>query len=112
MTIDNSNLVSDAFKTFMTEAPAHSKAWGELIQNLAQANILDRKTSELAVLAILAAMNRLSGIPFHVAAAKAAGVSRGELISAILLGLPLVGHVVTQALPVALKSYDTPQQDK
>ncbi|MBN2091367.1 carboxymuconolactone decarboxylase family protein [candidate division KSB1 bacterium] len=107
MSIENSNLLSEAFKTFMTEAPAHSKAWGELIQSLAQANVLDRKTSELTVLAILAALNRISGIPFHVAAAKSAGASRDEVISAVLIGLPQVGHLVTQALPVALKSYDT-----
>ncbi len=106
MIMENSNLVSDAFKTFMTEAPAHSQAWGEVIQKLAQANVLDRKTSELAVLAILAALNRLSGIPFHVAAAKSTGASRDEVISVTLIGLPIVGHVVTQALPVALKSYD------
>lgn len=103
---ENLNLLSDAFKTFMTEAPAYSTAWGELIQKLAQVNILEQKTSELAILAILASLNRLSGIPFHVAAAKSAGASRNEVISAILIGLPIVGHVVTQALPVALTSYD------
>ena len=27
--------------------------------------------------------------------------------SAILVGLPAAGHVVTQALPVAIKAYDT-----
>jgi alkylhydroperoxidase/carboxymuconolactone decarboxylase family protein YurZ len=41
-----------------------------------------------------------------VAAAKQAGATRQEVISAILLGLPAAGNAVTQALPAALAAYD------
>lgn len=103
---DKSNTISNAFKTFMTEAPAHAKAWGEMVGALGSASTLDRKTSALAYLAVLAALNRVSGIPFHVASAKEAGATREEVISAILVGLPAAGHIVTQALPAAIEAYD------
>jgi alkylhydroperoxidase/carboxymuconolactone decarboxylase family protein YurZ len=100
------SLVSQAFQTFLTEAPEQAKAWGALVQALGQASALDTKTSALAYLAVLAALERPSGIPFHVQAAKTAGASRQEVISAILVGLPAAGHVVTQALPPAIEAYD------
>jgi alkylhydroperoxidase/carboxymuconolactone decarboxylase family protein YurZ len=103
---DKTSSISDAFKSFMTEAPDHAKAWGEMIQSLGKVSSLDSKTSELAYLAVLAALNRTSGIPFHVLSAKEAGASREEIISAILLGLPAAGHVVTQFLPLAIETYD------
>ena len=48
----------------------------------------------------------VEGIPFHVGSAKGAGASREEVISAILVGLPAAGHVVTQVLPAAVAAYD------
>lgn len=98
--------VSNAFQTFMTEAHTHAQAWATLCRELEQANALDTKTGELAYLAVLAALRLKSGIPFHVELAKKAGASREEVISAILVGLPAAGHVVVQALPVALAAYD------
>jgi alkylhydroperoxidase/carboxymuconolactone decarboxylase family protein YurZ len=99
-------LVSKAFQTFMTEAPDQAQAWGALVQSLAQASVLDAKTGALAYLAVLAALERPSGLPFHVKAAKKAGATREEVISAVLIGLPAAGHVVTQALPLAIEAYD------
>ena len=99
-------LVSKAFQTFMAEAPQEARAWGTLVQSLGQASALDAKTRALAYLAVLAALERTSGIPFHVQAAKQAGASREEVISAILTGLPAAGHVVTQALPPVVEAYD------
>lgn len=75
------------------------------VQGLARASALD-ETRELAYLAVLAALNRTSGIPFHVSSLKANGATRDEVISAILVGLPAAGHVVTQALPAAIETYD------
>jgi alkylhydroperoxidase/carboxymuconolactone decarboxylase family protein YurZ len=103
---DNSSLISDAFKAFMTEAPAHQQAWAQGVQQLGQANVLDSKTGALAYLAVLAATGLTTGIPFHVQSAKAAGASRDEVISAVLLGLPAVGNRVIQSLPAALSAYD------
>jgi alkylhydroperoxidase/carboxymuconolactone decarboxylase family protein YurZ len=98
--------VSTAFQTFKREAPEHAGAWGAMVQGLAVASALDRKTSALAYLAVLAVLRMESGVPFHVAAAKAAGASRGEIVSAILIGLPAAGHAVTQVLPAAVAAFD------
>ncbi len=103
---DESNLVSDAFKVFMSDAPDFAQAWGSAVQTLAQASALDDKTRDLAYLAVLASLNRTSGIPFHVVSLKDKGATREEVISAILVGLPAAGHVVTQSLPVAIEAYD------
>ncbi len=103
---DQKSLVSNAFQTFMNEAPQHAQAWGAAVQGLAGASALDKKTSELAYLAVLAALQLESGVPFHVQAAKKAGASREEVISAILVGLPAAGHRVTQVLPAAVAAYD------
>ena len=92
---DQHTLISKAFQTFMSEAPAH-----------AQASALDPKSGALAYLAVLAVQRIESGIPFHVRAARQAGASRDEVISAILVGLPLAGNVVTQVLPAAIAAYD------
>lgn len=77
------------------------------VQRLDQASALDKKTEELAYLSVLAAMRIESGVPFHVKAAKQAGATREEVISAILVGLPAAGQVVIQSLPAALSAYDT-----
>ena len=100
------SLVSNAFQTFMREAPAHAQAWGAMVQGLAAASALDKKTSALAYLAVLAALRLESGIPFHVLQAREAGATREEVISAILIGLPAAGHSVTQVLPAAVAAYD------
>jgi alkylhydroperoxidase/carboxymuconolactone decarboxylase family protein YurZ len=103
---DSPPSISVAFQTFMAEAPEHAQAWGAMVQGLAHASSLDKKTAALAYLAVLAALRMESGIPFHVQAARQLGASRGEVISALLVGMPAAGHSVTQALPIALKAYD------
>ena len=98
--------MSSAFQTFMKEAPQHAQAWMNAVRELEEAGALDRKTGELAYLAVLAVLRMESGVPFHVQMAKRAGATRAEVISAILAGLPAAGHVVTQVLPAALAAYD------
>ena len=77
-----------------------------MVQGLAGASALDGKTTALAYLAVLAALRLESGIPFHVQTARNAGATREEVVSAILVGLPAAGHVVTQVLPAAIEAYD------
>ncbi len=101
--------ISNAFQLFMSEAPQQAQAWMTAVQGLDSASALDKKTEELAYLAVLAALRMESGIPFHVQSAKQAGASREEVISAILVGLPAAGHSVTQVLPAALAAYDDAQ---
>ncbi|WP_202845210.1 carboxymuconolactone decarboxylase family protein [Luteimonas saliphila] len=98
--------VSKAFSMFMQEAPAHAEAWMQVAKSLDAASALDRKTEELAYVAVLAATGNASGIPFHVLSAKSHGASRQEILSAVLIGLPAAGAVVIGALPVALEAYD------
>jgi AhpD family alkylhydroperoxidase len=98
--------VSKAFAMFLQEAPAHAEAWMELAKALDAASALDRKTQELAYLAVLAATGNTSGIPFHVHSARSHGASRDEVLSAVLLGLPAAGAVVIGAVSSALEAYD------
>lgn len=67
---------------------------------------LDPKTSALAYLSVLAVQRLQGGVAFHVRAAKDAGASRVEVISAILVGLPAAGNCVTEVLPAAMTAYD------
>ncbi|WP_308920928.1 carboxymuconolactone decarboxylase family protein [Janthinobacterium sp. J1-1] len=98
--------VSPAFACFMQEAPAHAAAWMQVAQSLDVASALDKKTEELAYIAVLAATGNTSGIPFHVLSAKSHGASRQEVLSAVLIGLPAAGAVVIGAVPVAVDAYD------
>ncbi|WP_425475372.1 carboxymuconolactone decarboxylase family protein [Shinella oryzae] len=104
--MNDTSLVSNAFQTFMKDAPAHSQAWLEAVAKLGAASALDAKTQALAYIAVLAAVRLESGLAFHVAEAKAAGASREDVISAVLTGLPAVGNGVTAALPAAIAAYD------
>ena len=90
----------------MNEAPQHAQAWGSIVQGLANASALDKKTSALAYLAVISALRLEIGIPYHVQSAKGTCATREEVISAMLVGLPAAGHVVTQALPIAIAAYD------
>lgn len=79
---------------------------GEAVQKLDAASALDPRTEEIAYISVLAAARLDSGLSFHVKHAKALGVTREEIISAVLLPLPAVGNGVIQALPAALQAYD------
>jgi alkylhydroperoxidase/carboxymuconolactone decarboxylase family protein YurZ len=98
--------VSKAFQAFVDSAPHHANAWMTAVQALGDASALDKKTSALAYLAVLAALRLDSGVPFHVMLARQAGASRDDVISAVLVGLPAAGHGITQSLPAALQAYD------
>ena len=91
--------VSPAFQAFAQEAPQHQQAWSEAVQALGAA-------TALAYLAVMAAARLDSGLPFHVKMAKMHGATRDEVISAVLIGLPAVGNVVTASLPAVLEAYD------
>lgn len=98
--------VSTAFQAFSKEAPGVERAWMEMVQKLDRESALDKKTEELAYLAVMAAVRLDSGLPFHVKLAKSNGATREEIISSILVGLPAVGNRVIQALPIALEAFD------
>ena len=103
---DRLSRVSQAFVAFNEEATSHARAWMAVVKGLDEASALDKKTEELAYLAVLAAMRMESGVPFHVASAKQAGATREEVIGAVLVGLPAAGQGVISSLPAALAAYD------
>jgi alkylhydroperoxidase/carboxymuconolactone decarboxylase family protein YurZ len=103
---EKSKGVSAAFAVFLAEAPAQAAAWMGAAQGLNAACALDAKTKALAYLAVLAAMRLESGVPFHAEEARAAGASRAEVISAILIGLPAAGAGVIASLPAALAVFE------
>ena len=98
--------MSDAFRAFMHEASGHAQAWMGAVRSLDEASALDKKTEELTHLAVLAALRLEGGVPPHVQLAKQAGASREQVISAVLVGLPVAGQGVTQVLPTAIATYD------
>ncbi|MDT0089996.1 carboxymuconolactone decarboxylase family protein [Listeria marthii] len=98
--------VSKSFEVFAKEAPEVQAAWMETVHKLDTASKLDKKTEELAYIAVLSATRLESGLPFHVKMAKLNGATRDEIISAILVGLPAVGNTVISALPVAIDAFD------
>ncbi|MBC2185144.1 carboxymuconolactone decarboxylase family protein [Listeria sp. FSL L7-0253] len=98
--------VSKSFEVFAKEAPEVQAAWMETVHKLDTVSKLDKKTEELAYIAVLAATRLESGLPFHVKMAKSNGATRDEIISAIIVGLPAVGNTVISALPVAIDAFD------
>lgn len=98
--------MSNAFQTFLNDAPQHAKVWMEMVHGLHETSHLDPKTEAMAYIAVLAATGLESGIPFHVKQAKSLGATRQEIISAILVGLPAAGNTVVKSLPAALHAYD------
>ncbi|MBF8984765.1 carboxymuconolactone decarboxylase family protein [Lutibacter sp. B2] len=104
--MDEKNKISNAFMTFVKEAPEYQEIWMETVQKLDAVCKLDSKNEKLAYISVLASNRLESGIPFHVKEAKSFGATREEIISAVLIGLPAVGNIVIQALPIALEAYD------
>ena len=98
--------VTNSFSLFMTETPETGKAYMDMVMKQSKASALDRKTHELAYISVLAAVRRISGLDFHVKSAKELGASRNEVKSAVLVGLPVAGITLVDALEAALNAYD------
>ena len=98
--------VSSSFLTFMNESGSIGTDFMEMAMKTSRASALDKKTAELAYIAVLSAVRLTSGLPFHVRSAKALGATREEVKSAVLVGLTAVGLTVVEALPIALQNYD------
>lgn len=96
----------DPFQTFVHETPEHADAWLEMTHRLEHAALLEPRTLHLAYLSVLAALSLESRIPLHVELAHAAGATREEIASAVLVGLTAAGIRVVRSLPVALAAYD------
>lgn len=98
--------VTNSFNVFMTESPDTAKAYMDMVMKQAQASALDRKTHELAYISVLSVIRMTSGLNFHVKSAKDLGATRDEVKSAVLVGLPVAGITLVDALEAALNAYD------
>ena len=98
---------STPFQTFRREAPRFAEAFQAGTKALEQASALDLKTRQLAYIAVLAALGLEGGLRVHVREAKAAGASREEVVSTVLVGLPAAGIRVMHAVGPALAAYDS-----
>jgi alkylhydroperoxidase/carboxymuconolactone decarboxylase family protein YurZ len=97
---------TSGFQLFGEQQPEVAAAFGAYVQAHASASALADKTQHLAYLGVLAAQRMTGGLPFHVRLAFEAGAGREEVSSAVLVGMPAVGLVVLDALPVALAAWD------
>ncbi len=104
--MDQDFKVSEAFNSFARNAGEHHQIWMETVHKLSQASKLEPKMAALAYISVLAVMRLESGLPFHVKHAKMLGASRDEVISAVLVGLPAAGNVVTASIPLVVQAYD------
>ena len=98
--------VTNSFSLFMTETPEVGKAYMDMVMKQSEASALDRKTHELTYISVLAAIRMTGGLNFHVKSAKELGASRDEVKSAVLVGLPVAGITLVDALETALSAYD------
>jgi alkylhydroperoxidase/carboxymuconolactone decarboxylase family protein YurZ len=88
------------------EMGAVGERFMEMVRVLSKESALDEKTHHLAYLAVMAATGLHDGVAWHVKALKKQGATRGEIKSAVLVGLPAVGLHCTQPLALALEAYD------
>ena len=93
-------------EAYDSETPETGKAYMDMVMKQSKASALDRKTHELAYISVLAAVRMISGLDFHVKSAKELGASRNEVKSAVLVGLPVAGITLVDALEAALNAYD------
>ncbi len=97
--------VTNDFQVFMEESNGIGQALMGTIFKSAEVSALDKKTHELAYIAVLSALQMVGGISYHVKQAKELGASLEEVKSAVLVGLPLAGIRLTEAFAEAIHSY-------
>ena len=91
--------VTDGFKMFVEETDGIGEAFMGAVFQMSQKSALDKKTHELAYISVLVSTKMYGGLPFHINHARELGASIGEIRSAILIPLPIVGIQVAEALP-------------
>lgn len=94
------------FQSFMKESNDVGRAYIDMILQQEKSSALDKKTRELAYIAVLSATKIMGGLVYHVQSARDLGASREEVKSAILVGLPAVGLSIIDPLEAALQAYD------
>ena len=91
--------VTNGFELFMTETNGVGQAFMDAIFQMSEKSALDKKTHELAYIAVLVSTKMYGGLPFHIHRATELGASKDEIKSAMLVSMPIVGIQVADALP-------------
>ena len=99
--------VTNDFRMFMEESNGVGQAFMSTVMKISEVTSLDPKIHELSYISVLASLQMINGLPFHVAQAKKLGASLEEVKSAILVGLPIVGLRISEPFAIAINSYDS-----
>ena len=99
--------ISKGFIEFNNQKQKVAEAYTNLVKVINKESSLDKKTRELIHISLQAALGLHSGIPFHVLNGKEQGITKEEMIDAVLVGLPLVGNKVTQSFSIITETFDT-----
>lgn len=91
--------ISDGFRMFMRETDGIGEAFMGAVSIMSEKSALDKKTHELAYISVLVSTRMYEGLRFHIMRAKELGASVGEIRSAILVPLPIVGIQIADAFP-------------
>ena len=98
--------ISRGFELFLKDTSGVGTAFFAAIETLSKESALEEKVHELAYIAVLTALGKKSGMPFHIERAKHFGATKEEVRSAILVPLPLIGIQVMDALEVLEEIYE------
>ncbi|NTV78649.1 MAG: carboxymuconolactone decarboxylase family protein [Clostridiales bacterium] len=98
--------VTKDMQVLLQESDGVGPAFMNAIMKMSEVSSLDSKTHELCYLSVLAALQSLNGIAYHVERAKEEGASLLEVKSAILVGMPLVGIRLSESFAKAISSYN------
>lgn len=94
-------------KILINEASGVADAFFAMTKSIREHSCLSAKNNELILIGIFTAHRSLTGIHTHVERALKAGVTKEEIISAIVLALPVAGIAsVNMALEKAMASID------
>jgi alkylhydroperoxidase/carboxymuconolactone decarboxylase family protein YurZ len=91
--------VTNGFEMLMKETDGVGQAFMDAVFIMAEKCALDKKTHELAYISVLVSTKMYGGLPFHIQQAIELGASKAEIISAMLVPMPIVGIQVADALP-------------
>jgi len=75
----------------MDEAPQVAERFFDMTKAIREHCSLSEKHAELVILGALVAVGGLRGLETHVRRACAAGASRADVLSSVLLTMPVVG---------------------
>ena len=94
-------------ETFKQESPKVQKAYAEFIDSLIEVEGLDNKMKQLIYIGMKMIADDDRAVKMHVPMARAAGATRDEVKSTVLLGLSVIGlKAASKYLPIVLECYD------